>query len=140
MLHCVVCRNKLVALIIQCLDFMQGRYEDAEAWWKMALREAREGFGAQDMHTAVVSNGLAELYRLWGGEKFVEAEQYYLQCVQIMARETGTSDLRYAQSLQYLGQYYLDGQRFKEALEQLQKCAAVKKAALGAQHSDHCHV
>lgn len=119
---------------------MQGKYEEAEEWWKRCLHESDLGFGKGDMHTAVVANGFAELYRMWGGDRFARAEQHYKDSIQILEREIGTDDVRYAQALQYLGQYYLDARRYTEALQQLEQNAAVKKAALGEHHAEYASV
>jgi tetratricopeptide (TPR) repeat protein len=119
---------------------LQGKYDEAEQWWKRSLKESDMGFGKADMHAAVVANGFAELYRMWGGERFAGAEQYYKDSIEILRREIGTEDVRYAQALQYLGQYYLDARRYQEALQQLEKNAAIKKAALGEHHAEYASV
>lgn len=92
------------------------------------------------MHTAVVANGFAELYRLWGGDRFAGAEAYYKESIEILKREIGMEDVRYAQALQYLGQYYLDANRHDEALQQLQQNAAIKKSILGEHHAEYANV
>jgi Tetratricopeptide repeat len=75
---------------------LQGRFAEAEAWWLKARAEAIEGFGASTAHLAVVANGLAEVYRCAGGERFAEAEALYRESVAIVEREYGTADARCA--------------------------------------------
>lgn len=42
----------------------QGEYRRAERYFRMALAEAREGFGPNDPHVAAACQNLAELYRV----------------------------------------------------------------------------
>lgn len=115
----------------------QGQYHDAEQWWHKAEEQAVRGFGSQDAHLAVVANGLAELYRIWGGERRAAAEALYRRGAAILEREVGPGDVRFAQALQHLGLYLMDCGRHAEALRELERAAAIKRAALGDHHADY---
>ena len=113
---------------------MQERFDDAEAWWLRARDEAEAGFGPNDAHLAVIENGLAEVYRCAGGNKFAHAERHYRASIDILAREYGKDDVRCAQAVQYLGQYLSDAGRHAEAARLLRAAIASKQIALGKGH------
>ena len=119
---------------------MQGKYDEAEAWWHKARQEAIAGFGPDDAHLAVVSNGLAEVCRCAGGDRFAQAEQLYRDSLEIVERAYGSKDVRWAQACQYLGQYLSDAGRHKEAVPELTRAAAAKREALGKRHVDYAQV
>ena len=79
-----------------CSAHLQGRYVEAEQWWEKAKAEAIQGFGGRTAQLAVIANGLAEVYRLAGGERFERAEALYRESIEIVEREYGASDARYA--------------------------------------------
>jgi tetratricopeptide (TPR) repeat protein len=120
--------------------WLQERYKDAERWWHHAREEVIAGFGATDAHHAVIANGLAEVNRRAGGQAFAKAEGYYRESLDITEREFGPRDVRYAQALQYLGQYLSDAGRHKEALHLLHQAVQAKRQALGRHHIDVAQV
>jgi tetratricopeptide (TPR) repeat protein len=119
---------------------LQGNFKDAEAWWQMAKDEAEAGFGPEDAHMAVIANGLADVYRKSGGERFKDAEKLYQESVDITRKHCGPLDVRYSQALQYLGQYYSDAGRYRDALDSLEAAAKVKGSTLGKHHVDYAQV
>jgi tetratricopeptide (TPR) repeat protein len=118
----------------------QEKLSDAEQWWEKAKREAIAGFGKDDGHLAVTANGLADVYRCQGGEKFHLAEALYRECLEITATCYGKGDVRYAQALQNLGQYCSDAGRHTEALQHLNQALSVKQSVFGKHHIDCARV
>lgn len=119
---------------------MQGKLNEAEAWWQRARAEAIAGFGPTDGHLAVVAVGLAEVLRTAGGDHFAQAEALYRESVEITRREYGNQDVRSAHALQILGQYLSDAGRHNEALKVLAAAAATKQIVLGSGHVDYAQV
>jgi tetratricopeptide (TPR) repeat protein len=132
-------RNKLRENIIN-MNSLQENYADAEQWWLLAKREATAGFGSDEGHQAVVANGLADVYRCQGGEKFKLAESLYHESLDITTRCYGTGDVRYAQALQNLGQYLSDAGQHGEALKNIRSALAVKQLVFGRKHIECARV
>lgn len=80
------------------------------------------------------------MYRRAGGPAFAKAEAYYRESLHITEREFGAQDVRYAQALQYLGQYLSDAGRHGEAIRLLQQAVQAKRQALGRNHIDVAQV
>ena len=119
---------------------MQGKYTDAEAWWDKARAEAIAGFGERDAHLAVVTSGLAEVFRLAGGHKFAAAEPLLRETVALTQQEYGEADVRAAHARQLLGQYLSEAGQHKAAVAELEAAAAAKKKVLGKGHVDYAAV
>jgi tetratricopeptide (TPR) repeat protein len=125
---------------LQLDGHMQGKLNDAEAWWQRARAEAIAGFGPTGGHLAVIANGLAEVLRTAGGDRFVQAEALYRESIEITERAYGKQDMRSAHARQILGQYLSDAGRHKEALKELATAVATKRAVLGRGHVDYAQV
>ena len=120
--------------------YLQEKYLVAEQWWEKAQREAIAGFGEGDGHLAVTANGLADVYRCQGGDKFQLADELYRNSLEITASCYGKGDVRYAQALQNLGQYCSDAGQHAEALRHLNEAYSVKQSSFGKQHIDCARV
>lgn len=119
---------------------LQERYEEAEKWWEMARQEAVEGFGEDDGHMAVIQNGLADVLRRQGGARFAQAEALYTASLRTTERVYGKADVRYAQALQNLGQYWADAGRHHQGLRHLEQALAVKERIFGKLHIECARV
>ncbi len=93
--------------------YQQGRYSEAEAYAKEALRLATEEFGPNDPSTAVDLNNLAELYRAQG--KYAEAEPLYQRALRIDEKALGPDHPDLATSLNNLALLYDAQGKYAEA-------------------------
>ncbi|XP_042501109.1 uncharacterized protein LOC122078960 isoform X2 [Macadamia integrifolia] len=93
--------------------FLQGKLDEAERYFKLALQEAKQGFGDRDPHVASACNNLAELYRV--KKLFDKAEPLYLEAIKILEESFGPEDIRVGAALHNLGQFYLVQRKLEEA-------------------------
>ncbi|XP_043696154.1 uncharacterized protein LOC122646632 isoform X2 [Telopea speciosissima] len=93
--------------------FLQGKLDEAERYFLLALQEAKQGFGDRDPHVASACNNLAELYRV--KKLFDKAEPLYLEAINILEESFGPEDIRVGAALHNLGQYYLVQRKLEEA-------------------------
>ncbi|KAF5200058.1 Tetratricopeptide repeat (TPR)-like superfamily protein [Thalictrum thalictroides] len=114
---------------------MQGKLEEAERYFVLALEEAKEGFGEKEPHVASACNNLAELYRV--KKEFGKAEPLYLEAVKILEESYGPDDVRVAAAFHNLGQFYLVQRKLREAHMYYESALKIKGRVLGHGHSDY---
>ncbi|PIA28462.1 hypothetical protein AQUCO_06900023v1 [Aquilegia coerulea] len=114
---------------------MQGKLEEAERYFVLALQEANEGFGEKEPHVASACNNLAELYRV--KKEFHKAEPLYLEAVKILEESYGPDDVRVAAAFHNLGQFYLVQRKLREAHMYYEKALKIKGRVLGHGHPDY---
>ncbi|XP_034209304.1 uncharacterized protein LOC117622658 isoform X3 [Prunus dulcis] len=93
--------------------FLQGKLEEAEKLFLLALQEAKEGFGERDPHVASACNNLAELYRV--NKAYNKAEPLYLDAISILEESFGPEDIRVGSAFHNLGQFYIVQRKLEEA-------------------------
>ncbi|XP_020531338.1 kinesin light chain 3 isoform X3 [Amborella trichopoda] len=96
--------------------FLQGKLDEAEHYFILALQEAKDGFGERDPHVASACNNLAELYRI--RKEFEKAEPLYLEAIDILDKSLGCDDIRVGFAFHNLGGFYL----LQGKLEQARMC------------------
>ncbi|ONI17542.1 hypothetical protein PRUPE_3G166300 [Prunus persica] len=110
---------------------MQGKLEEAEKLFLLALQEAKEGFGERDPHVASACNNLAELYRV--NKAYNKAEPLYLDAISILEESFGPEDIRVGSAFHNLGQFYI----VQRKLEEARVCYEIKARVLGLNHTDY---
>ncbi|KAF3795282.1 Kinesin light chain [Nymphaea thermarum] len=91
----------------------QGKLDEAEKYFLLALQEAKEGFGESDPHVASACNNLAEFYRVQ--KAYEKAEPLYLESIGILESSLGPEDVRVAFALHNLGGFYFLQHKFEKA-------------------------
>ncbi|KAJ3674128.1 hypothetical protein LUZ60_006120 [Juncus effusus] len=115
--------------------FQNGKINEAEKAFKLALEEAKEGFGQRDPHVASSCNNLAEFYRV--KKEFDKAEPLYLEAVNILEDSLGTDDVRVGAALHNLGQFYLAQHKFDQAQTCYEVNNYIKGRVLGYNNPDY---
>lgn len=114
--------------------FLQGKIEEAEKFFMLAIQEARKGFGERDPHVASSCNNLAELYRV---RKMLEkAEPLYLEAVEILEQSFGPEDIRLGVAYHNIGQFYIAQRKLAEARKFYEQALKIKVRVLGREHRD----
>ncbi|MQL90765.1 hypothetical protein Taro_023368, partial [Colocasia esculenta] len=85
--------DALISGLRRVEDGSVGKLDEAEKYFLLALKEAKEGFGERDPHVASSLNNLAELYRVQ--KAFEKAEPLYLDAINILEEAFGPEDVRY---------------------------------------------
>ncbi|KMZ65304.1 hypothetical protein ZOSMA_32G00880, partial [Zostera marina] len=114
---------------------LQGKLEDAEKQFILALQEAKEGFGERDPHVASSFNNLAEIYRV--KKLFEKAEPLYLDAIQILEESFGPEDVRVGAALHNLGQFYLVQRKLDESKKCYERALKIKGRVLGYASTDY---
>ncbi|GMH19406.1 hypothetical protein Nepgr_021247 [Nepenthes gracilis] len=115
--------------------FMQGKLDEAQKLFLLAVEEAKEGFGECDPHVASACNNLAELYRV--RKVYDKAEPLYLQAIKILEESFGTDDVRVGAALHNLGKFYLMQRKLEEARVCYERALKIKGRVLGHGHPDY---
>lgn len=113
----------------------QGKLEEAERYFVLALQEAKEGFGEKDPHVASACNNLAELFRV--KKAFDNAEPLYLEAVKILEASFGPDDVRVGAAFHNLGQFYLVQRKLEKARVYYEQALKRKGRVLGYGHPDY---
>lgn len=114
--------------------FLQGKIEEAEKFFTLAIQEAREGFGERDPHVASSCNNLAELYRV--RKMLDKAEPLYLEAVNILEQSFGPEDIRLGVAYHNIGQFYIAQRKLEEARKFYERALKIKGRVLGREHKD----
>ncbi|CAA6671703.1 unnamed protein product [Spirodela intermedia] len=112
-----------------------GKVDEAEKYFLLASKEAKEGFGERDPHVASSLNNLAELYRVQ--KEFHKAEPLYLEALNILQEAFGPEDVRVGAALHNLGQFYLVRKNLDEAQRCYERALKIKGRVLGYGHTDY---
>ncbi|CAA7408821.1 unnamed protein product [Spirodela intermedia] len=115
--------------------FLKGKVDEAEKYFLLASKEAKEGFGERDPHVASSLNNLAELYRVQ--KEFHKAEPLYLEALNILQEAFGPEDVRVGAALHNLGQFYLVRKNLDEAQRCYERALKIKGRVLGYGHTDY---
>ncbi|GAB4827303.1 hypothetical protein Ancab_034190 [Ancistrocladus abbreviatus] len=115
--------------------FMQGKLDEAEKLFLLAVEEAKEGFGEQDPHVASACNNLAELYRV--RRAYDTAEPLYLKAIKILEDSYGPEDVRVGAAFHNMGKFYLMQHRLEQARVSYERALKIKGRVLGHGHSDY---
>ncbi|XP_021830935.1 kinesin light chain 3 isoform X3 [Prunus avium] len=115
--------------------FLQGKLEEAEKLFLLALQEAKEGFGERDPHVASACNNLAELYRV--NKAYNKAEPLYLDAISILEESFGPEDIRVGSAFHNLGQFYIVQRKLEEARVCYERALKIKARVLGLNHTDY---
>jgi tetratricopeptide (TPR) repeat protein len=111
----------------------QGRYSEAEQYYRQALTLSQRVFGPNDPRTATVMNNLAGA--LESEDKSAEAEDRYKEALKIREAALGRDHPEVAQSLNNLGYMLLkEYQDCKKAEPMLTDALAIKQSSLGLAH------
>ncbi|CAM8978725.1 unnamed protein product [Rhodiola kirilowii] len=114
--------------------FLQGKIEEAEKFFLLAIQEAREGFGERDPHVASSCNNLAELYRV--RKMLDKAEPLYLEAIVILEQSFGPEDIRLGVAYHNIGQFYIAQRKLEEARTFYERALKIKGRVLGREHRD----
>ncbi|CAM8975531.1 unnamed protein product [Rhodiola kirilowii] len=114
--------------------FLQGKIEEAEKFFLLAIQEAREGFGERDPHVASSCNNLAELYRV--RKMLDKAEPLYLEAIDILEQSFGPEDIRLGVAYHNIGQFYIAQRKLEEARKFYERALKIKGRVLGREHRD----
>ncbi|MGK7905282.1 MAG: tetratricopeptide repeat protein [Hormoscilla sp.] len=113
----------------------RGRYDEAETYAQQALDTVRQLSGDnQNFFLATSKNQLALIYRYQG--RFPEAEQLYLDALQIAKKMFGNEDTQVAGILNNLAVVYRHQGRFAEAKTLCEEALRMSIRLLGPAHSD----
>uniref|UniRef100_A0A7N0RCG8 Kinesin light chain n=1 Tax=Kalanchoe fedtschenkoi TaxID=63787 RepID=A0A7N0RCG8_KALFE len=115
--------------------FLQGKLEEAEKFFLLAIQEARDGFGERDPHVASSCNNLAELYRVT--KRLNEAEPLYLEAIDILEQSFGPEDIRLGVAFHNIGQFYVAQRKLEEARRFYEHALKIKRRVLGHEHRDY---
>lgn len=115
------------------------RLEQADVQLRRALQESLAAFGAQDVRTLRVIDGIAGL--ALDGSRFAEAEAGYRQVIEVLESRRATADPLYVTVLGNLGNVYLQQERYADA-DQVLRRAEAAQAAPGGQGvpEDHANL
>ncbi|GAG19798.1 unnamed protein product, partial [marine sediment metagenome] len=114
------------------LYWHQGRYEEAEPFYKRALAIHEKVSGAEHPDTANSLNNLATLYGDQG--RYEEAEPFYKRALAIHEKVSGAEHPDTANSLNNLATLYGDQGRYEEAEPFYKRALAIREKVLGAEH------
>lgn len=108
--------------------------EGAARHFERALAIARERYGGGDPRLATDLNNLAEAYRLLG--RFAEAEQLYLEALELDRRRAVANPSETATTLNNLALLYRAQHRFDEAEALYRQALALLEQEVGPHHPD----
>ncbi|CAD7700830.1 unnamed protein product [Ostreobium quekettii] len=112
----------------------QGRVQESEHYFRLAVTEAHEGFGHRDPHVAAACNNLAEVYRVQG--RLDAAKILYEQAVDILRVAFGEVDARTAVALHNLASIYEASGNTSEAAEYYRLSLEARSSVLGNDHME----
>jgi CHAT domain-containing protein/Tfp pilus assembly protein PilF len=112
----------------------QGKYSEAEAFFKRALEINEKVRGPNHPDVATVLYNLAVAYRDEG--KYVDAEGLYKRALAIYEKAHGSRHPDVATALVGLASLYDDKGNYSGAEELYKRALAIKEKALGANHPD----
>eukprot|EP00897_Mesotaenium_endlicherianum_P005604 jgi/Mesen1/5071/ME000252S04183 len=111
--------------------FSQGKMGEAERYFRQAIEEAKQGFGADDPHVASSCNNLAELYRM--RREYEQAEPLYLEAVARLRQAMGPHHHSVGLALHNLGSFYL----LQRKLDLARRYYEIKGKSLGPSHPEY---
>jgi tetratricopeptide (TPR) repeat protein len=119
--------------------FKERRFDDAEKYFGLAVKEA-EQFGFDDDRLAASLNNLANTYsanyhyEAERGAKFKEAERLYKRALQIREKLLGPDHLEVAETLSDLAAWNQKKFNYSESLNK--RALEIREKALGPEHLD----
>lgn len=113
----------------------RGRHDEAGAYLRRALAEAKAGFGDRDPHVAAARNNLAELYRLQ--KRWDEAEALYADAAAALERHFGPGHPAAATATHNLAGCQLARGNHGGAYRTYAAAAEKKARSLGKAHPDY---
>ena len=110
----------------------QGRYSEAEPYYKRALAIWEKALGPEHPQVAQTLNNLAALYYTKG--QYVEAEPLFKRALALVEKALGPDHPHVATSVNNLAELYQAQGKYAEAEPLLQRSLAIREKALGPQH------
>ncbi|GLJ39708.1 hypothetical protein SUGI_0811780 [Cryptomeria japonica] len=117
--------------------FSEGKSNEAETYFLLALEEAKQGFGLIHPQVASSYSNLAELYRM--ERKFEKAEPLYLEAIELLEVTLGPEDLRVGFALHNLGGFYVMQHKLEQAQNCYERALKIKRRILGLNHPDYAN-
>jgi tetratricopeptide (TPR) repeat protein len=111
----------------------EGRYPEAEKYYKQALAIKEKLLGGNDVELAAVLDNLGGVYRDEG--RFEESEAAYNKALLIDQTALGKDHPYVGTDLNNLAGLYRDEKRYKEARPLYEQGLAIRKQALGDKHA-----
>jgi tetratricopeptide (TPR) repeat protein/CHAT domain-containing protein len=110
----------------------QGRYAEAEPFYRRSLTIRERALGRQHSDVGVSLNNLAELYRNQG--RYAEAEPLYQRSLTIIEKVRGPEHPDVGTLLDNLAELYRNQGRYAEAEPLYQRSLTISERALGREH------
>ncbi|BDA41473.1 probable Nephrocystin-3 [Coccomyxa sp. Obi] len=114
----------------------QGELRRAERFLKLALDEAKQGFGLDDPHVAAATQNLAELYRV--SRQYDLAGPLYEQALESLRSTFGELDVRTAAALHNAAGFYMETGEVEKAQQFYKRALEAKRATMGPAHPSVC--
>ncbi len=114
------------------LHYFQGKYDEAEPFYKQILELQRETLGESHPNFAQNLSDLANLYRSQG--RYNEAEPLYIQALELRRKKLGDNHPDFAQNLDDLANLYHSQGRYDEAEHLYKQVLELRKRILGENH------
>ena len=113
--------------------FSQGRYREAELFYRRSLAATEKRLPPEHPEVAAAVSNLAELYRYLG--RVEEAAPLHRRALRIRERSYGTEHLSVAESLYYLAELHRAQRRYGEAERLYWRSVMIRSYLQGRDHS-----